>query len=102
MTDTEKKEESLNIANTIHGQISTSVKWDVGYNKPVAIENGLRFKVGGKRQTWIEVILDIASDTYIVRQVKITRKDGRTIPVVHTDIYCDALDHTITDIYYNH
>ena len=58
-----------------------------GFHTPIAINNGLRFKVQGfKHKGWVEVVYDEGSDLFIVRLIK----NGNIIKEVE-GVYLDML-----------
>lgn len=65
-----------------------TIVWSWGFNTPVAIPNGLKFKVQGYlHKGWVEVIYDEGYDTFTVRTLK---RDGSIKQVVE-DVYIDGL-----------
>lgn len=65
-----------------------TIVWSWGFNTPVAIPNGLKFKVQGYlHRGWVEVVYDEGYDTFIVRTLK---RDG-SIKKEINDVYLDGL-----------
>ena len=68
------------------------VVWSWGFNSPMAIPNGLRFKVQGfKFRGVVEVAYNEGKDLFEVSFIK----RGKVVEVI-TDVYLDML---ITDVY---
>jgi hypothetical protein len=64
------------------------IVWSWGFNTPVAIPNGLRFKVQGYlHKGWVEVVYDEGYDTFTVRTLN---RDGSIKKEVE-DVYIDGL-----------
>jgi hypothetical protein len=69
------------------------VMWSWGFNSPVAIENGLRFKVQGfKFKGIVEVVYNEGWDLFDVRFIK----DGKVIETIE-GVYIDGLVQVIDD-----
>ena len=67
------------------------VVWSWGFHNPVAIENGIRFKVQGfKFKGIVEVVYDEGWDLFNVRFIK----GGKVIDTVE-EVYFDTLVETI-------
>ena len=67
---------------------SLTIVWSWGFNTPVALPNGLRFKVQGYlHKGWVEVVYDEGYDTFTVRTLK---RDGSIKQEVN-DVYLDGL-----------
>ena len=65
-----------------------TIVWSWGFNTPVAIHNGLRFKVQGYlHRGWVEVVYGEGYDTFTVRTLK---RDGSIKQEVN-DVYLDGL-----------
>lgn len=65
-----------------------TIVWSWGFNTPVAIENGLKFKVQGYlHKGWVVVVYDEGYDTFTVRTLK---RDGSIKKEVE-DVYIDGL-----------
>ena len=65
-----------------------TIVWSWGFNTPVAIPNGLKFKVQGYlHKGWVEVVYDDGYDTFTVRTLK---RDGGIKQEVE-DVYIDGL-----------
>ena len=68
------------------------VVWSWGFHKPVAIENGLQFKVQGyKFKGVVEVAYDEGRDLFDVRFFK-ANKVVNTIEGVYFDMLVDTID----------
>lgn len=68
-------------------QTQIVVVWSWGFNSPIAIENGLRFKVQGfKFQGIVEVKYDEGRDLFIVSFIE----DGIVVKTVD-GVFCDSL-----------
>ena len=68
------------------------VVWSWGFHKPVAIENGLKFKVQGyKFKGVVEVAYDEGRDLFNVRFLK-ANKLVNTIEGVFFDMLVDTID----------
>ena len=69
------------------------VVWSWGFHKPVAIENGLQFRVQGfKFKGAVEVVYDEGWDLFNVRFIK----GGKVIDTVE-EVYLDGLVDVIDD-----
>ena len=80
------------ILSIIKTQLMVVYSW--GFNHPVAIENGIRFKVQGfKFKGTVEVVYNEGWDLFDVRFIK----SGKVIDTIE-GIYFDALVETI-DLY---
>ena len=68
------------------------VMWSWGFNSPIAIENGLRFKVQGfKFRGIVEVVYNEGRDLFDVRFLK-ANKVVNTIEGVFFDMLVDTID----------
>ena len=68
------------------------VVWSWGFNSPIAIENGLRFKVQGfKFRGIVEVVYNEGRDLFDVRFLK-ANKVVNTIEGVFFDMLVDVID----------
>lgn len=80
----------MEVANVIKRQIGVVALMSCGAHDFVAIEDGLRFKVGGRRR-WCQVVLE-PSDTYYVH---VFRLKGAALETVSEygqgGIYADQL-----------
>ena len=71
------------------------VVWSWGFNSPIAIENGLRFKVQGfKFRGVVEVKYNEGQDLFDVSFIK-AGKVVKTIDGVFFDILVDAIDNYV-------
>ena len=69
------------------------VVWSWGFHQPIAIDNGLRFKVQGfKFKGIVEVVYDEGWDLFDVRFIK----DGKVIETIE-GVYIDGLVQVIDD-----
>ena len=80
----------MNMANYIlrilRSRIFTMMSW--GFNTPVRLENGLKFKVQGYiHQGWVEIIYNEGSDLF---EVSTLNTDG-SIKQKEDDVYLDCL-----------
>ena len=65
-----------------------TIIWSWGFNTPVAIENGLKFKVQGfLHKGWVEVIYDEGYDTFTIRTLSPNGKVKQEV----NDVYIDGL-----------
>ncbi len=68
-------------------QTQTIIVWSWGFHSPVAIENGLRFKVQGfKFRGSVEVVYNEGMDLFEVSFIK----NGKVVEAV-TDVFFDRL-----------
>ena len=68
------------------------VVWSWGFHNPIALENGLRFKVQGfKFKGVVEVVYDEGSDLFNVRFIKAS-KVVKMIEGVYFDCLIDVID----------
>lgn len=71
------------------------VVWSWGFNSPIAIENGLRFKVQGfKFRGIVEVGYNEGCDLFDVSFIK-ARKVVKTIEGVYFDTLVEVIDHYV-------
>ena len=71
------------------------VMWSWGFNSPIAIENGLRFKVQGfKFHGVVEVTYNEGSDLFDVYFIK-AGKVVKTIDGVFFDMLVETIDHYV-------
>jgi len=83
---------------TIWKQIGLMTKMSCGAREARLIEDGICFKVGGKPMRYIDVALDLASDTYTVHYYRLKRTDYSRVTLdVATGIYAEMLN----EILYN-
>lgn len=79
----------MELANYIYSIIKSSpiVMFSWGFNSPIAIKNGLRFKVNGfKHQGWVSVVYNEGTDLFEVSLIK----NGKVVKEVE-DVYVDML-----------
>ena len=68
------------------------VMWSWGFHKPIAIENGLRFKVQGfKFNGTVEVVYNEGNDLFDIRFIK-GNKTVETIEGVFFDVLVSTID----------
>ena len=84
----------MNMANYIlrilKSRIFIILSW--GFNSPICLENGLKFKVQGYIHSgWVEVLYNEGNDLF---DVSILNPDG-TVKKKETDVYLDCLVDTI-------
>ena len=82
------------MANYIMSILKTQlmIVWSWGFNSPVAINNGLRFKVQGfKFRGWVEVVYNEGSDLFDVSFIK-ANKVVSTIEGVYFDMLVNTID----------
>ena len=87
----------MKAGNTTWKQLTIMTKMACGAHKPVLFgDDGehLRFKVGGKRMTYLEVEL-APTDTYTARLVRWTKKYERVVMEEVTGVYVDCLNETV-------
>lgn len=71
------------------------VMWSWGFNSPIAIEDGLRFKVQGfKFRGIVEVLYNEGSDLFDVSFIK-AGKVIKTIDGVFFDMLVETIDHYV-------
>ena len=71
------------------------VMWSWGFNRPIAIENGLRFKVQGfKFRGIVEVVYNEGSDLFDVSFIK-AGKVIKTIYGVFFDMLVETIDNYV-------
>ena len=71
------------------------VVWSWGFHQPIAIENGLRFKVQGyKFKGIVEVVYNEAHDLFDVKLIK-ANKVVKTIHDVFFDMLADTIDYYV-------
>ena len=65
-----------------------TIVWSWGFNTPIALPKGLKFKVQGYLHNgWVEVVYDEGYDTFTVRTLL---RDGKTKQEI-SDVYVDCL-----------
>ena len=84
----------MNMANYIlrilKSRIFIILSW--GFNSPIRLENGLKFKVHGYIHSgWVEVLYNEGNDLF---DVSLLNPDG-TVKKRETDVYLDCLVDTI-------
>lgn len=78
-------------------QITVMTKMSCGAREAALIENGIRFKVGGKPMRFVEVTLS-ADDTYKVNHFRLKRNDYSRITVKNSEgVYVSELNETLYD-----
>lgn len=92
-----KKQQKMEMAKYIMQILGTQtmivMSW--GFHNPVAIDNGLKFKVQGYLHTgWVEVIYNEGKDLF---EVKTINKDA-SIKEVSEDVYFDCLVEVIDNM----
>ncbi|WP_291530617.1 hypothetical protein [Bacteroides sp. UBA939] len=78
------------IMSILKGQLM--VVWSWGFNSPVTIENGLRFKVQGfKFKGAVEIVYNEGKDLFNINFIK-NGKVSDTIEDVYFDMLVEAID----------
>ena len=78
------------ILRILKSRIFIILSW--GFNSPIRLENGLKFKVQGYIHSgWVEVLYNEGSDLF---DVSLLNPDG-TVKKRETDVYLDCLVDTI-------
>lgn len=71
------------------------VMFSWGFRNPIAIRNGLRFRVNGfKHQGWVEVVYDEGWDLFTIRLIK-GGKLVKEIEQVYVDMLVNTIDNAI-------
>ena len=71
------------------------IMWSWGFNSPIAIENGLRFKVQGFNfKGFVEVVYNEGWDLFDVSFIK-AGKVVKTIEGVYIDTLVETIDHYV-------
>jgi hypothetical protein len=93
-------EQNQAIARTIRQQVGAMTMMACGAHNLLCGEGQLTFKVGGKRLTWCEIVLD-PSDTYTVRVVKLKggKYGSRVVASEQSGIYCDMLSELVYGLF---
>lgn len=70
------------------------IVWSWGFNSPIAITNGLKFKVQGfKFKGWVEVVYDEGKDLF-----KVTFIERNNVVHVVEDVFFDMLVEVIDNV----
>jgi hypothetical protein len=94
---TNKKSSRMEMAKYIMQILRSQlmVMWSWGFNSPIAIEDGLRFKVQGfKFRGIVEVVYNEGSDLFDVSFIK-AGKVVKTIDDVFFDMLVSVIDHYV-------
>ena len=71
------------------------VVWSWGFNSPIAVENGLRFKVNGfKFRGVVEVVYDEGTDLFNISFIK-RNKVVEVVNGVYCDMIVEVIDNTV-------
>ena len=71
------------------------VVWSWGFNSPIAVENGLRFKVNGfKFRGVVEVVYDEGTDLFNITLIK-RNKVVKSINGVFCDMIVSTIDNAV-------
>lgn len=71
------------------------IVWSWGFNSPMAIKNGLRFKVQGfKFKGWVEVVYNEGADLFDISYIK-GNKVVEAINGVFFDMLVDVIDNYV-------
>ena len=87
----------MNMAKYIMSILRTQlmVVWSWGFNSPIAVKNGLRFRVQGyKFRGVVEVVYNEGKDLFDVSFIK-ANKVIKTIEDVYFDMLVDMIDHYV-------
>ena len=94
----------MNIAKTILEQMKAmdmNLLMCMGFQKPVALERGLRFKVNGfSHKGLVEITLN-GADLYDVKLIKLSRKQNQTakaLGVIKFDLHSEVVE-LIEDVF---
>ena len=88
---------TMELANYILSVLRTdlTVMFSWGFRYPIAIRNGLRFRVNGfKHQGWVEVVYDEGWDLFTIRLIK-GGKLVKEIEQVYVDMLVNTIDNAI-------
>lgn len=71
------------------------IVWSWGFNSPMTIENGIRFKVQGfKFKGWVEVVYNEGTDLFDISYVK-GKNVVKTVEGVFFDMLVDVIDNYV-------
>lgn len=86
-------EMAMYIMQILRTQLMVVLSW--GFNSPIAVKNGLRFKVQGyKFRGVVEVVYNEGKDLFDVSFIK-ANKVIKTIEDVYFDMLVDMIDHYV-------
>ena len=70
-----------------------TIVWSWGFNTPIAIPHGLKFKVQGYlHKGWVEVVYDDGYDTFTVRTIDSQGKVKKEVNDVYVDGLVEVID----------
>lgn len=84
---------SNQVATTIKAQIGVGALMRMGAHRMRSTDHTFQFKVGGKRQTYVDVTLN-GRDLYDVTMFRMVNYDSKTLARVD-NVYADQLERTV-------
>lgn len=93
-------EMALYIFSILRTQLSIVFSW--GYNNPVALKNGIKFRVNGfKHQGWVYVLYDEGADLFVIELYDTDLNKSKSIRDVYAEDLVDIIDKEVerTDDY---